>query len=167
MTQPGRSDSRLSITALFTVVPTGHCLMSGIIVVYSRVHFLLQWSCSPAVAMTARSPSFPPPAESSMCAPTASSFRSDTVCDTVIAGGAPMPAPAPAKESKRATSSLEERIRRRAYQLYLQRGNQPGSELNDWLQAEQEIQRTDEQAVGERSTPPREPSIWKHLDRDC
>jgi hypothetical protein len=79
---------------------------------------------------------------------------------------ASMPALAPAKESKRATSSVEERIRRRAYELYLQRVNQPGSELNDWLQAEQEIQRTDEQAVGERSTPPRESSIWEQLDRD-
>jgi len=77
-----------------------------------------------------------------------------------------MPAPAPAKESKQTTSSLEERIRRRAYELYLQRSNQPGSELNDWLQAEEEIRRADEQLVGERSTPPRESSIWKHLERD-
>jgi hypothetical protein len=50
-----------------------------------------------------------------------------------------MPAPAPAKDSKVATSSLEERIRRRAYELYLQRCNQPGSEIDDWLQAEEEI----------------------------
>jgi len=33
----------------------------------------------------------------------------------------------------------EERIRRRAYELYLRRGNQPGSEIDDWLQAEEEI----------------------------
>jgi hypothetical protein len=33
----------------------------------------------------------------------------------------------------------DEQIRRRAYELYLRRGNQPGSELHDWLQAEKEI----------------------------
>jgi len=34
---------------------------------------------------------------------------------------------------------LEERIRQRAYQLYVERGNESGSELDDWLQAEEEI----------------------------
>ena len=34
---------------------------------------------------------------------------------------------------------LEERIRMRAYQLYVERGNESGSELDDWLQAEEEI----------------------------
>ena len=34
---------------------------------------------------------------------------------------------------------LEEQIRQRAHQIYLQRGDLPGSELNDWLQAEEEI----------------------------
>ena len=34
---------------------------------------------------------------------------------------------------------LEERIRRRAHEIYLSRGAQPGSELDDWLQAEREI----------------------------
>jgi len=37
------------------------------------------------------------------------------------------------------STSLEEQIRQRAYELYLQRGNEPGSELDDWLQAEREI----------------------------
>jgi len=40
--------------------------------------------------------------------------------------------------------SIEERIERRAYELYVQRGNQSGSELDDWLQAEQEILRNHE-----------------------
>jgi len=71
-------------------------------------------------------------------------FRSVTICDTVIAGGAPMPAPAPAKESKLATSSLEERIHRRAFELYVLHGNQSGSELDDWLQAEEEVRRAEE-----------------------
>jgi hypothetical protein len=35
--------------------------------------------------------------------------------------------------------SPEERIRQRAYELYLRRGNQSGSELDDWLQAEKEF----------------------------
>ena len=34
----------------------------------------------------------------------------------------------------------EEKIRRRAYEIYLERGEQPGCDLNGWLQAEQELQ---------------------------
>jgi Protein of unknown function (DUF2934) len=34
---------------------------------------------------------------------------------------------------------LEERIRLRAHELYVDRGNESGSELDDWLQAEDEI----------------------------
>jgi hypothetical protein len=33
----------------------------------------------------------------------------------------------------------EEEIRYRAYELYLQRGAQPGHELDDWLQAERDL----------------------------
>ncbi|MFH0980010.1 MAG: DUF2934 domain-containing protein [Planctomycetota bacterium] len=33
----------------------------------------------------------------------------------------------------------EERIRQRAYELYLARGGVPGDELRDWLQAEGEV----------------------------
>lgn len=36
-------------------------------------------------------------------------------------------------------SSAEERIRIRAYELYLARGEQPGRHEDDWLQAEREI----------------------------
>ena len=50
-----------------------------------------------------------------------------------------MPAPARAKKTPTELHSREERIRRRAYLLYLRRGNQPGSEIDDWLQAEAEI----------------------------
>jgi len=38
-----------------------------------------------------------------------------------------------------------EEIRLRAYELYLKRGGLPGTELDDWLQAEREL---------ERATPP-------------
>jgi hypothetical protein len=54
---------------------------------------------------------------------------------------------APAKE----TLSLQERTRRRAYEFYLQRGGLPGSQLQDWLQAEAEIRRAQEEAIDEAS----------------
>ena len=47
--------------------------------------------------------------------------------------------PAPAQETPTEALPLQERIRRRAYELYLQRGDQSGSEFDDWLQAEEEI----------------------------
>ena len=58
-----------------------------------------------------------------------------------------MPEPARAKEPPVETLSLEERIRRRAYELYVQQGNQSGSELDDWLQAEEEILRAHNDAL--------------------
>lgn len=33
---------------------------------------------------------------------------------------------------------LEELIRRRAFEIYLERGNRPGSALEDWTRAERE-----------------------------
>jgi hypothetical protein len=36
-------------------------------------------------------------------------------------------------------STGEQEIRNRAYEIYLQRGAQPGYELEDWLQAEREL----------------------------
>ena len=62
-----------------------------------------------------------------------------------------MPASAQAKERQLDSLSFEERIRRRAYELYLQRGNEPGTELDDWLRAEKEILRTREDAIDEVS----------------
>jgi hypothetical protein len=50
-----------------------------------------------------------------------------------------MPAPARAKETPIEVLPLEERIRVRAYELYVERSNQSGSELDDWLQAEEEV----------------------------
>ena len=58
-----------------------------------------------------------------------------------------MPARQPAKEAPIETFPIEERVRRRAYELYILQGNQSGSELDDWLQAEEEIL----QAQGEAS----------------
>jgi len=45
----------------------------------------------------------------------------------------------------------EERIRRRAYELFLRRGKVPGHELDDWLQAEEEILRRQDGIVDEAS----------------
>ena len=56
-----------------------------------------------------------------------------------------MAAPAPAKERSKETLSLDERIRQRGYELYVQRGNESGSEVDDWFQAEEEIRRAEEQ----------------------
>jgi hypothetical protein len=35
--------------------------------------------------------------------------------------------------------NVEDEIRRRAYELYQQRGAKPGSEAEDWLAAEREV----------------------------
>jgi hypothetical protein len=42
---------------------------------------------------------------------------------------------------------LEERIRLRARELYVGRGNQSGSEMDDWLQAEEELSAAEEERV--------------------
>jgi hypothetical protein len=42
---------------------------------------------------------------------------------------------------------LEERIRQRAHDIYLERGGEDGSELDDWLQAEEEIMNTEGQIL--------------------
>jgi hypothetical protein len=38
---------------------------------------------------------------------------------------------------------LEQRIRERAYEIYLQRGGGDGAELEDWLQAQEELRGTE------------------------
>lgn len=44
-------------------------------------------------------------------------------------------APSPMAERK----IPEELIRQRAHEIFLERGSQPGQELEDWLQAEREL----------------------------
>jgi hypothetical protein len=63
----------------------------------------------------------------------------------------PMPGTARAKKPSIGKLPLEERVRQRAYELYIQRGNEIGSELNYWLQAEEEIRRAQEEAIDEAS----------------
>jgi len=57
------------------------------------------------------------------------------------------------QQSQRPIDSLsfEERVRRRAQQIYRQRGNAPGSELEDWKQAEEEMVLAREAAIDEAS----------------
>jgi hypothetical protein len=38
-------------------------------------------------------------------------------------------------------SARVEEIRRRAYEIYLERGKQSGRDMDDWLQSEQELER--------------------------
>jgi hypothetical protein len=51
---------------------------------------------------------------------------------------APLPATQEA-EPKRPTVT-EDEVRRRAYEIYLKRGTNPGDEVGDWLQAKRELQ---------------------------
>ena len=49
--------------------------------------------------------------------------------------------PVAAEEASTWNSAREEEIRRRAYEIYLERGEQAGRDLDDWLQAELEWER--------------------------
>ena len=42
-------------------------------------------------------------------------------------------------EAPVAARARDEEIRRRAYEIYVERGEEPGLELDDWLQAEREL----------------------------
>jgi hypothetical protein len=42
-------------------------------------------------------------------------------------------------QTKQSTGELQEQIRRRAYELYEQRGRDDGHKTDDWLQAESEV----------------------------
>jgi hypothetical protein len=52
---------------------------------------------------------------------------------------------APKKGVEKQSIPLEEQIRQRAHQIYLQRGGQHGSDVNDWLQAEVELRHAEEE----------------------
>jgi hypothetical protein len=50
------------------------------------------------------------------------------------------PTQAETREVSARNSAREDEIRRRAYEIYLERGEQPGRDLDDWLQAESELE---------------------------
>jgi len=43
------------------------------------------------------------------------------------------------RESGEQFKTLEDQVRQRAREIWLERGDQPGSDVTDWLQAEEEI----------------------------
>ena len=45
------------------------------------------------------------------------------------------------EEASVGNAARDEKIRFRAYEIYLERGEQPGRDLDDWLQAEHELKR--------------------------
>ena len=45
-------------------------------------------------------------------------------------------------------SMLEHEIRRRAFEIYLEHGSEPGRDLEDWLQAERELTTDKSKAAG-------------------
>jgi hypothetical protein len=47
--------------------------------------------------------------------------------------------------------NVDEQIRHRAFELYLARGGTHGTELQDWLRAEEEIVKAREAAIDEAS----------------
>ena len=57
----------------------------------------------------------------------------------------------PTVDTTRPTKSLSrgDRIRLRAEEIYRQRGNRPGSAMDDWLRAEREILEKEARAVDE------------------
>ncbi len=57
------------------------------------------------------------------------------------------PSRSPAPVQQHETPNVEDEIRRRAYELYEQRGKEDGHEVEDWLRAEQEIKQTRSRGV--------------------
>ena len=45
------------------------------------------------------------------------------------------------------TNPIQEKIARRAYEIFIARGKKPGSDLEDWLQAEREVTRSEANAA--------------------
>ncbi len=56
------------------------------------------------------------------------------------------------KQQERTAANLEERIRERAHEIYLARGGQGGSEIDDWLQAENELRSKEEEETEKPET---------------
>ena len=53
------------------------------------------------------------------------------------------------EQDRSVDSTRQEKIRYRAYEIYLERGGEPGHDLEDWLQAEHELPKDESKPVGE------------------
>ena len=53
-----------------------------------------------------------------------------------------MPRPASTTRVRKSTNPASTDIAKRAFELYCERGCQDGSDVEDWLQAERELQKT-------------------------
>lgn len=51
----------------------------------------------------------------------------------------PIPIPNKKPEAVPSPEGIQEQIRQRAYELYVQRGREDGRDLDDWLKAESEV----------------------------
>ena len=60
------------------------------------------------------------------------------------------PLHAKAAADRTAQFPLEERVQMRAYELYVLRGNESGSEMDDWQQAEDEVRDAEEQSANRK-----------------
>ena len=58
---------------------------------------------------------------------------------TIASTDSTQPGTAVEERERLPQSTREQEIRNRAYEIYLQRGAQPGYEVEDWLQAEREL----------------------------
>ena len=67
----------------------------------------------------------------------------------------PKPTRTPRSRQANAAEPLEETIRRRAYELHLERGGAHGGDLDDWLRAEREIGVQDEPTASSRKAAKR------------
>lgn len=94
------------------------------------------------VSIGERNTAAPETAASDAVAPATQRFSR---CFLSASVGATVAAETPGASKVRSTQPVpealpvEEQVRRRAYDLYLRRGGHSGFELDDWLQAEQEI----------------------------
>ena len=66
--------------------------------------------------------------------------------------------PAAHKSRVAKTQATPEEIALRAYQIYLERGGAPGSELEDWIQAERELL-GENGRLGENGKPRRKATV--------
>jgi hypothetical protein len=79
-------------------------------------------------------------------------MTTDSSNDYAAMSGSGVVAPASTVNSESTEGPARERIAARAYELYLQRGGEPGRDTDDWLEAERELQGSSQQSGRQSST---------------